>query len=74
MRLSIARFILLLNMTILQYVVKYVLTNTIYSDIMDYMKDRKVNIVVDATKDLLMNVLQYHPFMIKPNISWYTII
>ena len=24
-------------------------------------------IVVDATKDLLMNVLPYHPFLIKPN-------
>jgi 1-phosphofructokinase len=23
--------------------------------------------VVDATKDLLLNVLQYHPFLIKPN-------
>ena len=24
-------------------------------------------IVVDATKDLLLNVLEYHPFLIKPN-------
>ena len=24
-------------------------------------------IVVDATRDLLMNVLKYHPFLIKPN-------
>ena len=24
-------------------------------------------IVVDATKDLLLNVLKYHPFLIKPN-------
>ena len=24
-------------------------------------------IVVDATKDLLVNVLEYHPFLIKPN-------
>lgn len=23
--------------------------------------------VVDATRDLLVNVLQYHPFLIKPN-------
>ena len=24
-------------------------------------------IVVDATKDLLVNVLKYHPFLVKPN-------
>ena len=28
---------------------------------------KKLKIVVDATKDLLQNVLQYHPFLIKPN-------
>ena len=28
---------------------------------------REIRIVVDATKDLLMNVLKYHPFLIKPN-------
>ena len=28
---------------------------------------RGVQIVVDATKDLLMKVLEYHPFLIKPN-------
>ena len=28
---------------------------------------RKIHIVVDATKDLLLNVLKYHPFLIKPN-------
>ena len=26
-----------------------------------------VMIVVDATKDLLVNVLKYHPFLVKPN-------
>ena len=26
-----------------------------------------VMIVVDATRDLLLNVLEYHPFLIKPN-------
>ena len=28
---------------------------------------KKIDIVVDATKDLLLNVLKYHPFLIKPN-------
>lgn len=40
---------------------------SIYMDIMKYLSDRKLKIVVDATKDLLKNVLQYHPFLVKPN-------
>ena len=28
---------------------------------------RGIEFVVDATKDLLTNVLKYHPFLIKPN-------
>ena len=39
----------------------------IYSRIMRELKDKGVMIVVDATKDLLMNVLEYHPFLVKPN-------
>ena len=31
------------------------------------LKDKDVKVVVDATKDLLLNVLKYHPFLIKPN-------
>lgn len=26
-----------------------------------------MDIVVDATKELLLNVLKYHPFLVKPN-------
>lgn len=40
---------------------------SIYSQIMERLADRKILIVVDATGDLLMNVLEYHPFLIKPN-------
>lgn len=40
---------------------------TMYSDIMSYLKDKNIKIVVDATKDLLKNVLKYQPFLIKPN-------
>ncbi len=39
----------------------------IYQKIMERLKGRGVRIVVDATKDLLVNVLEYHPFLIKPN-------
>ncbi len=41
--------------------------SNIYSDIMDYLKDKNMKIVVDATKDLLLNVIPYKPFLIKPN-------
>ena len=38
-----------------------------YQKIMERLDGRGVQIVVDATKDLLLNVLEYHPFLIKPN-------
>lgn len=44
-----------------------VMPGSIYMDIMDYLKEKKVQIVVDATRDLLVNVLPYGPFLIKPN-------
>ena len=44
-----------------------VLPATIYRDIMAKLKGKEVMIVVDATNDLLVNVLEYHPFLIKPN-------
>jgi 1-phosphofructokinase len=40
---------------------------TMYRDIMERLQDRGIMIVVDATKDLLVNVLELHPFLIKPN-------
>ncbi len=43
------------------------LPSSIYSDICNYLKDKNMKIVVDATKDLLLNVIPYKPFLIKPN-------
>ena len=40
---------------------------TIYMDIMKYLEGRGIRIAVDATGDLLVKVLPYHPFLIKPN-------
>ena len=34
---------------------------------MSRLQSKQIKIAVDATKDLLMNVLAYHPFVIKPN-------
>ncbi len=38
-----------------------------YKDIMEFLKEKEIKIVVDAAGDLLVNVLKYHPFLIKPN-------
>ena len=38
-----------------------------YQKIMEMLDGRGVYIAVDATKELLLNVLPYHPFLIKPN-------
>jgi len=44
-----------------------VMPESMYMDIMEYVSGKKLKIIVDATKDLLVNVLSYHPFLIKPN-------
>ncbi|MGN0140721.1 MAG: 1-phosphofructokinase [Roseburia sp.] len=44
-----------------------VMPQTSYMDIMEHLKEKKLKIVVDATRELLVNVLPYHPFLIKPN-------
>lgn len=42
----------------------------IYEKILEYLKNsrkKNINAVVDATGDLLLNVLKYKPFLVKPN-------
>ena len=39
----------------------------IYERILESLSDRAIRTVVDATKDLLLNVLKYKPFLVKPN-------
>ena len=41
--------------------------SSIYCDIMERLYAKGVTFVVDATKQLLLNVLRYRPFLIKPN-------
>lgn len=43
------------------------LPDDIYERIMARLEKNKLRIVVDAEKKLLLNVLKYHPFLIKPN-------
>ncbi len=44
-----------------------VLPGDIYERIIARLEGRGIDIVVDATRDLLVNVLSYRPFLIKPN-------
>lgn len=43
------------------------LPDDMYEQIMKRLDGKGVRIAVDATKDLLLRVLRYHPFFIKPN-------
>ena len=43
------------------------LPDSVYSDILRRLQGRGVLFVVDATGELLLNVLQFEPFLIKPN-------
>lgn len=43
------------------------LPSDIYEKILARLEAKGIRIAVDATKDLLLNVLKYHPFLIKPN-------
>lgn len=43
------------------------LPQNIYETIFERLKNKGVEFVVDAEKDLLLNTLKYKPFLIKPN-------
>ena len=43
------------------------LPSDIYERIMSRLDGRGIDIVVDAERDLLVNVLPFHPFLVKPN-------
>ena len=43
------------------------LPDDFYEQIMKYVAPKQVKVIVDATKNLLLNVLKYQPFLIKPN-------
>ncbi len=39
----------------------------IYKTICEKIQDKNIKIIVDSTRDLLLNTLRYEPFLIKPN-------
>jgi len=43
------------------------MSKDIYRQIMSRLQKKGTTVIVDATKELLTNVLQYRPFLIKPN-------
>ena len=43
------------------------LPSDIYEKILERLSAQKIRVVVDATKDLLLNVLKFKPFLVKPN-------
>lgn len=43
------------------------LDEKLYENIMSRLEEKNIRVVVDATKNLLLNVLKYKPFLIKPN-------
>lgn len=55
------------DVVILSGSIPFSLPSTIYRDIMAELERKEILTVVDATKDLLVNVLPYHPFLVKPN-------
>ena len=55
------------DMLILAGSIPSTLPSDVYEIILDRLKEKGVIFVVDATKDLLMNVLKYHPVLLKPN-------
>ena len=55
------------DMLIISGSVPSTLPGDMYERIMERLEGRGIDIVVDAEKDLLVNVLKFHPFLIKPN-------
>lgn len=55
------------DMLVLSGSIPQTLPETMYRDIMEHLKNKKLNIIVDASKELLTDTLIYRPFLIKPN-------
>ena len=60
-------FIHLPDILVLAGSIPNTLPEDIYEKILASLESKGIRVVVDATKDLLLNVLKYHPFLIKPN-------
>lgn len=43
------------------------MSKSIYSDILEHLKNKGIQTVIDTTGELLIKTLEYKPFLIKPN-------
>lgn len=43
------------------------MSDSTYQHILEELRDRDIQVVIDASGDLLRNTLEYHPLLIKPN-------
>lgn len=43
------------------------ITTMIYARICEFLKNKKIKVIIDAEGDLLVNTLRFEPFLIKPN-------
>lgn len=55
------------DMLVLAGSVPSTVQDSVYRSIIQYICGKKIDVVVDATKDLLVSVLDCKPFLIKPN-------
>lgn len=55
------------DMLILSGSIPSSMSQSIYCEMLERIADKDVQVVVDATGDLLLKTLSYHPFLIKPN-------
>ena len=55
------------DMLVLAGSIPKTLPEDMYEKILSRLQGKGIRFVVDATKDLLVNVLKYRPFLIKPN-------
>lgn len=55
------------DMLVLAGSIPNTLSNDMYENILKKLSNRNIKVVVDATNDLLLKVLKYKPFLIKPN-------
>jgi len=55
------------DMVVLAGSIPGTMSASVYREIMCELSEKGIAFVVDATQDLLLNVLEFHPFLIKPN-------
>lgn len=41
--------------------------NDVYEKILQLLEEKEIRVIVDASGQVLLNVVKYHPFLIKPN-------